>query len=178
MSVIKKTVITAVCIALCVVLPMAFHFIPNSGTVLSPMHIPVLLCGLVCGWAFGLAAGLLGPLVSSLLTGMPPAPYLGPMMVELAVYGLVTGLMLKLVKTGKLYVDLYISLVTAMLVGRVIAGLARGFLFAPGQFTLQLWATGYFVTSLPGVLVHLAIIPSLVVALEKARLIPARYQKA
>jgi len=178
MSVIKKTVITAVCIALCVVLPMAFHFIPNGGTVLSPMHIPVLLCGLVCGWVFGLAAGLLGPLVSSLLTGMPPAPYLGPMMVELAVYGLVTGLMLKLVKTGKLYVDLYISLVTAMLVGRVIAGLARGFLFAPGQFTLQLWATGYFVTSLPGILVHLAIIPSLVVALEKARLIPARYQKA
>lgn len=46
---VKKSIITAVCIALSVVLPQAFHAIPNAGAVYSPMHIPVLLCGLICG---------------------------------------------------------------------------------------------------------------------------------
>ena len=47
-SPIKKLVITAVCIALCVVLPMVFHSFPNGGSIFLPMHIPVLLCGLMC----------------------------------------------------------------------------------------------------------------------------------
>ncbi|HHU82346.1 MAG TPA: ECF transporter S component, partial [Firmicutes bacterium] len=89
MSYVKRSVITAACIGLCVVLPMAFHAIPNAGSLLSPMHIPVLLSGLICGWSFGLLCGLAGPLLSTLITGMPPVAYLPPMLVELAVYGLV-----------------------------------------------------------------------------------------
>ena len=73
MTSVKKSIITAVCIALCVVLPQAFHAIPNAGTIYCPMHIPVLLCGLVCGWSYGLLCGIAGPLLSSLITGMPPA---------------------------------------------------------------------------------------------------------
>ena len=88
MSILKRALICAVCIALCVVLPMAFHSIPDAGSILSPMHIPALLCGLVCGPWFGLLCGLAGPLLSSQLTGMPMMAYLPPMMVELAVYGL------------------------------------------------------------------------------------------
>ena len=65
LSRIKCLTITALCVALCVVLPMAFHMIPNAGSVMLPMHIPVLLCGLVCGWPYGLLRGVLGPLVSS-----------------------------------------------------------------------------------------------------------------
>lgn len=61
MSHIKKEVITAVCIALCVVLPMTFHTIPNAGKIFCPMHIPVLLCGLICGWPYGLLCGIAGP---------------------------------------------------------------------------------------------------------------------
>ncbi|MDD4080842.1 MAG: ECF transporter S component [Eubacteriales bacterium] len=167
--------ITGVFIALCVVLPLAFHAIPNAGSIFSPMHIPVLLCGLICGWPYGLACGVLGPVLASLITGMPPQAFLLPMVVELAVYGLVTGLMIRLVRTGSAYKDLYISLVSAMLLGRVVAGLARGLIFAPGQLTIAAWASGYFVTSLPGIAIHLALIPALVFALMKARLIPARY---
>ncbi len=73
---VKKAIITAICIALCVVLPQAFHAIPNAGSIYLPMHIPVLLCGLVCGWPYGLLCGLAGPLLSSLFTGMPAAAYL------------------------------------------------------------------------------------------------------
>ena len=72
LSVLKKALICAVCIALCAVLPMAFHAIPNAGSIFSPMHIPALLCGLVCGPWFGLLCGLAGPFVSSMVTGMPP----------------------------------------------------------------------------------------------------------
>ena len=177
MTNLKKLVIAAVCIALCVVLPMAFHMIPNAGSVMLPMHIPVLLCGLVCGWPWGLACGVLGPLLSSLLTSMPPAAVLPSMMVECAVYGLVTGVMLLLVRTKSVYADLYLSMIAAMILGRIVGGAAKALLFAPGSMTMKIWAAGYFVTGLPGIAVQLVLIPSLVFALMKANLIPQRYPK-
>ena len=67
----KQLVLAALCVALGVVLPVAFHSIPNAGSVLLPMHIPVLLCGLVCGPVYGLLSGILTPLLSSMITGMP-----------------------------------------------------------------------------------------------------------
>lgn len=94
-----------------------------------PMHIPVLLCGLLVGWPYGLLCGLAGPLLSSLLTGMPAMGYLPCMMVELGAYGLLCGLFMKFVRTGKIYVDLYISLVGGLVIGRVIAGLFRALIF-------------------------------------------------
>ena len=71
-SSIKNMTLTAVCIALCVVLPIAFHSIPDAGSVFLPMHIPVLICGMICGWPYGFICGVMGPLLSSALTGMPP----------------------------------------------------------------------------------------------------------
>ena len=48
-STTKKLVSCALCIAIGVLLPMAFHVIPNAGSIFLPMHIPVLICGLFCG---------------------------------------------------------------------------------------------------------------------------------
>ena len=176
-SITKKSIIAAVCLALCVVLPQAFHAIPNAGSIYSPMHIPVLLCGLICGWSFGLLVGILGPILSSLFTGMPPVAVLPTMVVELAIYGLMAGLLFHLIRTKKLTLDLYISLIGAMLVGRVVAGLVRAFIFSPGQVTMKAWATSYFVTALPGIVIQLILIPAIVYALMQARLIPQRYSK-
>ena len=94
MSTVKKSIITAVCIALCYVLPLLFHGIQGAGQIFCPMHIPVFLCGLVCGWQFGLLCGLAGPALSSALCGMPPVSILPSMMIELAVYGLIAGSMM------------------------------------------------------------------------------------
>lgn len=174
MSRVKKLVLTAVCAALCVVVPMAFHAIPNAGSVFLPMHIPVLLCGMLCSWPLGFACGLLGPLLSSLLTSMPSAAVLPGMMVECAVYGCVSGLLLRYIRTGKLYADLYLSLVPAMLLGRVISGIAKALIFAPG-ISLSAWATASFVTGLPGIAVQLALIPVLMAGLQRAKLVPSRY---
>ncbi|MCM1285902.1 MAG: ECF transporter S component [Acetobacter sp.] len=177
MSVVKKSIITAVCIALCVVLPQAFHAIPNAGSIYCPMHIPVLLCGLVCGWQYGLICGIAGPLLSNLFTGMPPAAILPSMMIECAVYGLITGLVMKFLFTKKVYADLYISLISAMLCGRVISGIAKALIFAKGEITIAAWAASSFVTSLPGIIIQLVLIPAIVFALMKANLVPVRYPK-
>ena len=133
MTATKRLVLTAVNIALCLVLPMAFHSIPNGGKIMLPMHIPVLLCGMVCGAPYGAVCGLLGPMLSSVLTGMPTAALMPAMMVECAAYGLTTGLMLCLVRTGKTYADLYLSLVAAMLVGRLVSGVTKALFFMAGQ---------------------------------------------
>ena len=173
MTVVKRMVTTAICAAMCVVLPIAFHAVPNAGTVLLPMHIPVLLCGLICGWPYGLTCGLLGPFLSS-FTGMPPMSVLPGMMVECGVYGLVTGAMMGRVRTGRPTADLYVSMVTAMALGRTAAGLANALIFTPGVAPFA-WVTTSLVAGIPGIVIQLVIMPVLVGALTRARLIPKRY---
>lgn len=176
MSSIKRMTMAAVCTALCVVLPIAFHSIPDAGSVFLPMHIPVLICGMICGWPYGLICGLMGPMLSSALTGMPPVAFLPAMMVECGVYGLVSGLMLKVLRTKSTYADLYIALVVAMLAGRVVSGIAKALIFTPG-LAMSAWVTASFVTALPGIVIQLVFLPSVVFTLMKARVIPQRYAK-
>ena len=176
LSYVKSIVFTAVCAALCIVVPMAFHTIPNAGVVFLPMHIPVLLCGLICGWPYGLVCGLLGPLLSSVITGMPPAAMLPSMMVECATYGLVTGLAMRFVRTRSAVADLYISLITAMLLGRVVSGLAKALIFSPGAAPFA-WVTTSLVAGIPGIIIQLVLMPTIVFALTQAKLLPQRYPK-
>lgn len=172
----KKLVFTAVCAALCVVLPMAFHAFPNGGSIFLPMHIPVLLCGLACGPLCGGICGLLGPALSSLLTGMPMPAYLAPMMLECFTYGLSAGLLMNYVRTKSATADLYLSLVSAMLLGRVVAGLAKSLIFAPGTPPF-LWVTTSLVTGIPGIALQLVLMPLLIFALTRAKVLPNRYPK-
>ena len=178
MTSVKKLCITAVCMALCCVLPTLFHSV-GLGTTFSPMHIPALLCGIICGGGYGLACGLFGPLLSSMITGMPGAAMLPSMVPELMAYGLITGLLMRFVRTGKLSADLYIALGTAMAAGRVVGGIAKAlFYMGSGEaFTLAVWVSSYFVATVPGIVCHLILIPVLYWALVKAKLIPSRYEK-
>lgn len=173
MTTVKRLVTTAICAAMCVVLPIAFHAIPNAGSVILPMHIPVLLCGLVCGWPYGLVCGLLGPFLSS-FTGMPPMSVLPGMMVECGVYGMVTGLGMKYIRTGKPMADLYISMLSAMVLGRVVAGLAKALIFAPGTPAFA-WVTTSLVMGIPGIVIQLIVMPLLIAALTRAKLLSKRY---
>lgn len=178
LSSVNKVTITAVCLALCCVLPMAFHAF-GLGYAFSPMHIPVLLCGLVCGCWHGILCGIAGPILSSIITGMPQVTGLIGMVPELAVYGFVAGLMMRLVRTKKLFADLYIALGTAMIAGRIVGGIANA-LFYLGNgnpYSLSIWVASYFVNAAPGIVCHLVIIPLLVFTLAKARLIPTRYSQ-
>ena len=170
---IRRLVAAALCIALGVTLPQAFHMIPNAGSVFLPMHIPVLLCGLICGWKYGLIVGLVTPALSSLITGMPGAAVLPGMVCELGAYGLVSGICIQLIRSRRRVVNLYASLVCAMLVGRIFSGVLNALIFRAGDYGMTMWLTASFVTALPGIIIQLCVIPALVMALEKARVLPS-----
>ncbi len=176
MSRLKKICICAVCIALCYVLPVMFHA-TSLGGVLSPLHIPVLLCGIVCGSWFGAFCGIAGPILSSLLSGMPGPTSLITMIPELVAYGIVCGVIMHFVKTKKVILDLYIAMIIAMVAGRIVGGIAKIFFYlgkAEG-YTFTLWMNSYFITAFPGIVLHLILIPILVLTLQRTGLIPARY---
>ena len=178
MSSVKRITLCAVCIALCYVLPIAFHSV-GLGSILSPMHIPVLLCGLVCGGGYGFLCGIIGPLLSHLLSGMPPVLMLPRMLPELCIYGLAGGLAMTYIRTGRATADVYVSQIIAMIAGRIVGGIATAIFFAvtSGVYSIALWATSYFIESIPGIVAHLVIVPVLVLTLQKARLVPSRYSK-
>ncbi|WP_251447463.1 ECF transporter S component [Vermiculatibacterium agrestimuris] len=174
----KQLVFAALCVALGVVLPQVFHAVPNAGNVLLPMHLPVLLCGLTCGWPYGLACGVLTPLLSHLLTGMPGAAYLPAMLCELAAYGLISGLLSRLIHTGRRSLDLYVQLIGAMVIGRVVYGVMNALVFRAGAYSMELFLTAAFVTALPGILIQLILLPGLVLVLEKAGVLEPPYRRA
>ena len=174
---LRNMTFTAVCIALCPVMPFIAGVFPNGRQLFSPMHIPALLCGLVTGPAYGLAAGMLGPLFSFAVTGMPPGGKLPQMMLELGCYGLVTGLGMKYIRSGKLRSDLWLSMLIAMIAGRIVGGLANALIFMRGEYSMKLWASAYFAGTAPGIVIHLLVIPAVYFALEQAKLIPRRYPR-
>ena len=168
---VKKTVIAALLIALGVVLPIAFHSVPNAGRIFLPMHIPILLCGMICGFPYGLICGIATPLLSSLLTGMPPAAMLPSMLCELAAYGTFSSLLMRYVPLKKLLPRTTVSLIGAMLFGRVFYGILNALIFSAGSYSVQAWLAAAFVTALPGVIIQIVVIPAVVLVLQKAKLI-------
>lgn len=168
---LKKIITSGVCLALCLLLPFFTGQIPQIGSMLSPMHIPVLICGLACGWPYGLIVGLTAPVFRSLLFGMPPLfPTATAMAFELAAYGVTSGILYKLLP--KRMVFLYTSLVGAMLCGRIVWGISMIVLMGitGGIFTLQAFIAGAFTNAIPGIICHILIIPPIVLGLKKARL--------
>lgn len=167
----KQIVLTALFVALGVALPQAFHAIPNAGSIFLPMHIPVLISGYAVGPVFGLLCGILTPLLSHLIFSMPPAPVLPGMLCELAMYGLMSGLLNKVVKIENRLVKNYVVLIGAMLCGRVTYGILNALVFKAGSYSLQAWISAAFVTAIPGIIIQLVLIPILVDRLQKANLI-------
>ena len=175
MSYSFKLVTTAVCIALGVLLPMIFHMAGFMGAVFLPMHIPVLIAGLFLGSRSGLITGILTPVLSTALTGMPPAmPTLPIMVAELATYGMVSGYLYH-----RRQLSLLLSLVIAMIAGRIAAGIAVFMLaqWVQIQMTPIVYLYGALVTGLPGMVMQLIMIPLLVrklLLIYKQRTRPAK----
>lgn len=167
----KQIVLTAMFIAIGVILPQAFHAIPNAGSIFLPMHIPVLVSGFAVGPLFGCLCGIFTPLLSHLIFGMPPAPILPQMICELSMYGLMCGLLWKYVKIENQLAKIYVTLIGAMLIGRVVYGIMNALVFKAGAYSLQMWLSAAFVTALPGIAIQLILIPLLISRLQKANLI-------
>ena len=170
---VRSLVLSALFLALCLVLPFLTGQIPQVGSALSPMHIPVFLCGFVCGWPYGLAVGFVAPLLRYLLFGMPPIFPTGVAMAfELAAYGLTSAILYRSLP-GNRYVRTYWALILSMIVGRAVWGLARLVIagLSAGAFTWAAFISGAITGAIPGIICHLILIPLVVLALERAKLI-------
>jgi len=167
---ILKMVWAALFLALAYVMPFLTGQIPSVGSMLCPMHIPVLLCGFICGWSWGGIVGFVAPLLRSLILGMPPFfPTAICMAFELAVYGVVAGLMHKVLPCKKICI--YCSLLAAMIAGRIAWGTAMAIcLGVSGEsFTFAAFLAGAVVNAIPGILVQIILIPILVMVFKKTK---------
>ncbi len=165
----KNLVMAALLLAVGQVLPFITGQIPQIGAMLCPMHYPVLLCGFICGWQYGALIGFICPLLRSVLFGMPPMyPNALAMAFELCTYGLVSGLIFSRMKERGL-VQIYITLIIAMLCGRIVWGLAEVVLLgaAGNAFTMQAFMAGAFLNAVPGIIGQLILIPLIVKLIVK-----------
>ena len=174
MNNVKKLAVTAMLFAVGMVLPFFIGQIPAIGKMLLPMHIPVLLCGFIVGWQYGALIGFLLPIVRGLVFGMPPMyPNAVAMAFEMAAYGFVSGYLYSHAR-WQCTKMLYISLVTAMLAGRIVWAFAEVILLGIGGniFTWKMFAAGAFLNTIPGIIVQLTLIPLIMVALRRAKDVP------
>ncbi len=168
-----KMVVAAMFLAMAYVLPFFTGQIPQIGSMLCPMHIPVLLCGFICGWPWGLAVGLFAPLLRSAVLGMPPFfPTAVCMAFELATYGAVSGFLHKwlLKKRGVFYyIFLYVSLIFAMVAGRLVWGLVMIVCtgIKGGSFGFTAFLTGAVINALPGIVIQIVLVPIVVMLSER-----------
>lgn len=164
----RKLILSALFLALGYVLPFFTGQIPAVGKMLLPMHIPVLLCGFVCGWQYGLMVGFIVPLFRSVLAGMPVMmPTAVGMAFELATYGMICGLLYR--KLPKKPVNTYVTLISAMIGGRIVWGIVSILLYGMqgNAFSWQLFMGGALLNAIPGIVVQLVLIPIIVMILEK-----------
>lgn len=169
---VKNTAFAGMFLALCMVLPMITGNIPQIGQMLCPMHLPVLLCGFVCGWPYGLVVGAVAPLLRSLLFGMPAMyPMAVSMAFELAAYGLLTGIFYRVFPKKTAFI--YPTLLIAMIGGRLVWGAARYIMagLSGSEFSMKMFIAGALTNAIPGIILQLVIVPAVVIAFQKAKLI-------
>ena len=163
----KKLTLAALFLALGLILPFFTGQIQEIGNKLLPMHIPVMLCGIVCGWKYGLLVGFITPLLRSFLFSMPiPIKAVG-MAFELATYGFIIGILYYRLVHKKFRI--YISLLTAMIAGRIVWGIVSIIIYGitESAFTWQMFLGGALLNAIPGIILQLVLIPTLMIALEK-----------
>ena len=168
---IRKMTYAALYLGVALVLPFITGQIPEIGKMLCPMHIPVLLCGFLCGWPWGLAVGFIAPLLRSVLFGMPVLfPSAVAMAFELAGYGAVSGWLYHVMP--KIRGTVYIVLLIAMIAGRLMWGGVQMILsgLIHSEFTPALFLAGAITNAIPGIVLHIVLIPAVVMAMERAGL--------
>lgn len=173
---VKNLALSAMFLAIGLILPFLSGQIPQIGNMLLPMHIPVFLCTLICGWRYGLPMASILPLFRSFLFGMPHLyPNAIGMAFELAAYAFVAGFLYEK-SHWQCTKALYRCLLTAMVTGRIVWGVAQAVLLGLGgsAFTIQMFVAGALLNAIPGIILQLVLIPAAMVALDRAKLVPFR----
>ena len=166
---LHKMIFAALFLALALILPFLGGQIPEINSVFCPMHIPIFLCGFICGWKWGVTVGFASPLLRSLIFGFPVFyPVAVTMAFELAAYGLIMGIMKKLLPKKRGFI--YCSLIVAMIIGRVCRTVAMITCSAivGNSFIFSTFLTGVILKSIPGMIAHIIIVPIAIMLIEGA----------
>ena len=161
--------LAALCVGLGLLLPWAFRWVYNGMEILLLFQLPVLLCGMLCGPAYGLSCGLLIVLLPQLFPGASGVVLSTGELWELAIYGFLAGLLTYLLAAAPPVLNVSVSQLGAMLLGRVFCGLLDAFLFVPG-YTWEVWVRESFVTCLPGIVLQVAALPLITLALRRCKI--------
>lgn len=165
---IKKLTLSAMFLALAFAMPFLTGQIPQIGSMLCPMHIPVLLCGFFCGAPWGIGVGFIAPILRSFTLGMPQMfPTAFCMAFELAAYGFIAGWLHN--KLPKKKLNVYVSLLSAMVIGRLVWGIVMFCCMGlnVSRFGFSAFLAGAVLNAVPGIVVQIILIPILVITLEK-----------
>jgi hypothetical protein len=155
------------------VLPYLTAGIPEIGNALSPMHLPVIVCGGICGPLYGGIVGLIAPIFRSLVFGMPSplVPRAISMAAELLGYGVIMGVFIRILPKRVPFI--YASLGAAMLGGRIMGGICKWMLLLAGflpEYSFGLFWSGYFVESIPAIILQLLLVPPIIYGIRRAKL--------
>lgn len=175
----RKLTTTALFLALGMVLPLLIGQIQMIGNMLLPMHIPVFLCALICGWQYGVPMAFVLPILRSFTFGMPPIyPTAISMAFELATYALVVGVLYEKSR-WQCTRALYRCLLIAMVAGRLVWGVVQMILLGVtgNAFTMKAFLAGALLNAVPGIILQLILIPAVMVALDRTKLVPFRRAK-
>lgn len=162
--------------ALGVFLPQLSHlFGADFGKLISPMHFPIFIAAFLLGPLYGSAVAIACPVLSSLIMGMPVAPKIPFMVLELLTYALAASIIYQPTSKWKKPISLYVSLVTAQILGRIVYALgitAAVKLFGVTHPAIYrsvsiLAFVESFAEGLPGIILQLILIPIIVIVLEK-----------
>lgn len=171
---LKSLTFTAMFLAMGIILPFLFGQIPQIGSMLLPMHIPVFLCAFICGWKYGVPMAIILPLLRSFLFLRPNLyPEAISIACEMAVYAFVAGYLYQKSK-WKCIKALYKSMIIAMISGRIVRVAVQLALLGLGSmpFTFGAVITGVLVIGIPGIILQLIVIPAVMVMLHRTKLIP------
>ena len=159
-----KLVLAALFLAAGIILPFFTGQIPQIGNLLLPMHFVAFLCTYICGLKYGTIIGSTLPLLRWVLFGVPILyPEAIAMSFELCAYGFVAGMLYQAMKRRNV-LGIYASMVTAMLCGRAVWGVAKLILLGMKAevFTFEMFLVAAFVNAIPGILIQLILIPTIV----------------
>lgn len=165
---IKNMTLSAMFLALALVLPFFTGQIPEIGSMLCPMHIPVILTGFICSGPWGFIVGFTAPILRSLIFASPSMfPKAVAMAFELSSYGLFSSLLSH--RLPKKISSIYASLIISMILGRLVWGVAMYVLtsFSGGSFGLAAFISSAVINALPGIAVQLIVIPVIIIMMQK-----------
>ncbi len=174
---LQKLTLTAMLLAMGVILPFFFGQIPQIGSMLLPMHIPVFLCAFVCGWRYGVPMAVILPLLRSILFARPNLyPEAISIALEMATYAFVAGFLYSRSKWQCLRA-LYRAMLLAMVAGRVVRAVVQLSLLGVADLPVSFGAffTGVIVAGAPGIILQLVVVPAGMLLFHKTKLVPFRH---